>query len=274
MNQVVLQNKKYHYKIIFYMLVGVLFELPAAFFSLNKISETKNPVYWNLGCSFLFMFFYLIHYSLKEYKRSKNTRLNRKWGIVFLIIFFMNIFNLFIIVEIVLESDSIPDKNNNSFVYIILLIVSLTQSILTTIDFLITFVKFIYKLIRNHRINNEIQRDILNVTNTNNVATNNTNQLPNSEIRIGLISEIIIQDSIYVDEAVQGIAKYKVTNRDIIRERKEDEECTICLDFVMESSSDNYPLRLPCTHYFHYKCLNSLLAINNKCPNCRKIISV
>lgn len=277
MNQNNPRNKNYKCKIFLYMLLGIGFEIPAAFYCINNISYTRRAIYWNLGCSFLFMFFYLIHYSLKEYKRSKSSRLNRKWGFIFLAVFCLNLFDFCIIFKEVISSDWADDpKKNNEFIFIFLLIISLTQSIVTTIDFLITFVKFVYNLIRNHRINSEIQQDLLNAATQNNVIgnnnNNNNNRSINNDIRIGLISGSSDFESQNF-AAADGLEKFRVSNRIIIAARKEDEECTICLEFVMENSNDNYALKIPCGHYFHFRCLNSLLSVNKKCPNCRQLIS-
>jgi len=264
------RNKNYKFKIFLYLLIGIGFEIPAAYYCMNKIGDTRNVIYSKVGCSFLFMFFYLIHYSLKEYKRFKSTRLSRNWGTIFLVVFFVNIFDFCVIFrEIILNDWNNDDpKKSNDFIFIIFLIISLTQSILTTIDFIITFVKFLYNLIRNHRINSEIQQDML-LAYTQNEVGNDNNRSINNEIGVGLISGSDFQAQNF---QTSELKKFNVTNYDIIVARKEDEECTICLDFVMENSYENYPLKIPCGHYFHLICLNRLLSVNNKCPNCRKVI--
>lgn len=259
------RNKNSKYKVLLYMFIGIVFEIPAAFYCLNKITGSRDPVYRNLGCSYLFMFFYLIHYSLKEYKRSRMSRLNRRWGLIFLIIFFMNLFDFCIIFQ-----ETIIKENPNlgiDALFTILLIISLTQSIVTTIDFIYTFVKFLYNLIRNHRINSEIQHDLLIAAIQNNGVLNNNNRSINDDIRVGLILNDFEAENIVATK----IEKFRVTNNDIISKRKEDEECTICLEFVMENSYENFALKIPCGHYFHFNCLSSLISINNKCPNCREV---
>jgi len=252
--------------------MGIGFELPAAFYCLNKVGEMRKPLYWNLACSYLFIFFYLIHYSLKEYRRSLNSRMNKKWTFVFLLVFFLNLFNFCIISQEVIKTNWVDDpKFNNGFIFIFLLIISLTQSIVTTIDFLITFVKFVYRLVRNHRINSEIQQDLLIAATQNNViSTTNNNRSVNDQIREGLISGSSDFES--ENFGAVGLEKFKISNRAIIAARKEDEECTICLEFVMDNSSENYALKISCGHFFHFKCLNSLISINKKCPNCRQIM--
>lgn len=104
--------------------------------------------------------------------------------------------------------------------------------------------------------NAEILRSDLIATNANSIS----NQVNDSE------RNLIDNNS--------GLAKYKITNHDLINLHKEDEECTICLDYIMTNTQENFPLKISCNHFFHYRCLNGLLIVNNKCPNCRNRIEI
>ena len=46
-------------------------------------------------------------------------------------------------------------------------------------------------------------------------------------------------------------------------------ECPLCLELMKE----NITIALPCGHIFHTKCINQALRYNNKCPNCRRVIT-
>ena len=46
-------------------------------------------------------------------------------------------------------------------------------------------------------------------------------------------------------------------------------ECPICF----EPMKKNITIALPCGHIFHTKCIKQALRYNNKCPNCRRIIT-
>jgi len=48
-----------------------------------------------------------------------------------------------------------------------------------------------------------------------------------------------------------------------------DNECPLCL----EPMKKNITIALPCGHIFHTKCIKEALRYNNKCPNCRRIIT-
>jgi ribosomal protein L37AE/L43A len=50
---------------------------------------------------------------------------------------------------------------------------------------------------------------------------------------------------------------------------KETNECPICF----EPMTKNITIALPCGHIFHTKCIKQALRYNNKCPNCRRIIT-
>lgn len=45
--------------------------------------------------------------------------------------------------------------------------------------------------------------------------------------------------------------------------------CPLCL----EPMKKNITIALPCGHIFHTKCIKQALIYNNKCPNCRRIIT-
>ena len=48
-----------------------------------------------------------------------------------------------------------------------------------------------------------------------------------------------------------------------------DNECPLCL----EPMKKNITIALPCGHIFHTKCIKQALRYNNKCPNCRRVIT-
>ena len=48
-----------------------------------------------------------------------------------------------------------------------------------------------------------------------------------------------------------------------------DNECPLCL----EPMKKNITIALPCGHIFHTKCIKQALHYNNKCPNCRRVIT-
>ena len=50
---------------------------------------------------------------------------------------------------------------------------------------------------------------------------------------------------------------------------KETNECPICF----EPMKKNITIALPCGHIFHTKCIKQALIYNNKCPNCRRVIT-
>jgi hypothetical protein len=50
---------------------------------------------------------------------------------------------------------------------------------------------------------------------------------------------------------------------------KETNECPICF----EPMKKNITIALPCGHIFHTKCIKQALRYNNKCPNCRRVIT-
>jgi len=50
---------------------------------------------------------------------------------------------------------------------------------------------------------------------------------------------------------------------------KSTNECPICF----EPMKKNITIALPCAHIFHTKCIKQALIYNNKCPNCRRVIT-
>ena len=46
-------------------------------------------------------------------------------------------------------------------------------------------------------------------------------------------------------------------------------KCPICF----EPMTKNITIALPCGHIFHTKCIKQALRYNNKCPNCRRVIT-
>ena len=48
-----------------------------------------------------------------------------------------------------------------------------------------------------------------------------------------------------------------------------DNKCPICF----EPMKKNITIALPCGHIFHTKCIKQALRYNNKCPNCRRVIT-
>jgi hypothetical protein len=51
--------------------------------------------------------------------------------------------------------------------------------------------------------------------------------------------------------------------------KAKDNECPLCL----EPMTKNITIALPCGHIFHTKCIKQALRYNNKCPNCRRVIT-
>ncbi len=283
MNQDI-QEKKHKWKICLYLIIGIGVELPSLFYCLNRITPIHNRIYSDLASSFMFMIFYLIHYSLKEFKRSRSSRLDRKYSTVFLIVFFLNIVKSYEIINSIICNQIFDEsKKENTFILIFLIVLSLTQSILSTLDFIITFVKFTYKLIQNHRINEELQTNLINAAVINNsnydfIASRNLNNLYSNDfednyIIYGLLSERNFPENQLL-QLHRRLEKFKIPNTYMIKNSKEDEECTICLNFVMENTNENYPIKLFCNHFFHSKCLQGVLFVNNKCPNCRQSIDL
>jgi hypothetical protein len=46
-------------------------------------------------------------------------------------------------------------------------------------------------------------------------------------------------------------------------------ECSICMDAVELGTEVTV---LPCTHWFHYNCIEPWLSQHNTCPHCRRSI--
>ena len=61
--------------------------------------------------------------------------------------------------------------------------------------------------------------------------------------------------------------KLEKLSEELKNKKKEDYECTICLDIIKLNQDINI---LKCGHIFHYKCMESLIDHHlNCCPNCR-----
>lgn len=54
-------------------------------------------------------------------------------------------------------------------------------------------------------------------------------------------------------------------NIDTISKNIKLEECSICIDYILESDKKI----TSCNHIFHKKCLDEWLTLNRKCPYCR-----
>jgi E3 ubiquitin-protein ligase RNF115/126 len=70
------------------------------------------------------------------------------------------------------------------------------------------------------------------------------------------------------ESAIQSLPKKKVDREMMGREGKA--ECTICLDNVELGMEVTV---LPCTHWFHFSCIEAWLIQNNTCPHCRRGIN-
>ena len=61
--------------------------------------------------------------------------------------------------------------------------------------------------------------------------------------------------------------KKEIFTQEIINNKKDDYECTICLENIILNQDINI---LKCGHIFHYKCIENLVDHKIKrCPNCR-----
>ncbi|KAJ5129733.1 uncharacterized protein N7515_005772 [Penicillium bovifimosum] len=65
--------------------------------------------------------------------------------------------------------------------------------------------------------------------------------------------------------AIQSLPRKKVDKEMLGGESKA--ECTICLDNVELGTEVTV---LPCTHWFHFSCIEAWLTQNNTCPHCRR----
>ncbi|KAJ5168486.1 uncharacterized protein N7482_004080 [Penicillium canariense] len=69
------------------------------------------------------------------------------------------------------------------------------------------------------------------------------------------------------DNAIRSLPRKKVTQQMIGSDGKA--ECSICMDAV---ELDTEVTVLPCTHWFHYNCIEAWLSQHNTCPHCRRSI--
>ena len=69
---------------------------------------------------------------------------------------------------------------------------------------------------------------------------------------------------------MEKVSYMRITKREVIK--KEDEECTICLNLLTNYTYNNFIVKTECMHYFHYCCLLKSLFNDNRCPNCRSEI--
>lgn len=130
-------NKPSKLRIFFYLSVGFCFELPAAVYCLNNVSQI-NGINIFLFESFIFSFFYLIHFSFKGNVRPRNNRI-RKYGMVFAIIFFYNIFISYELFDTFFISKKVELMDDSKL--ILLFSISFTQSIFMTADIIMNLIK-------------------------------------------------------------------------------------------------------------------------------------
>lgn len=67
--------------------------------------------------------------------------------------------------------------------------------------------------------------------------------------------------------AIQNLPKKKVTNE--MMGTDGSAECSICMDTVELGTEVTV---LPCTHWFHFNCIEAWLIQHNTCPHCRRSI--
>ena len=65
--------------------------------------------------------------------------------------------------------------------------------------------------------------------------------------------------------AIQSLPKKRVDRQMLGFDGKA--ECSICMDAVELGTEVTV---LPCTHWFHFTCIESWLRQNNSCPHCRR----
>jgi hypothetical protein len=124
-------------RIFYYMSIAFILELPAAFYSLYNFTKI-NEVNIFLFESFLFAFFYIICITFKGDIRNRNGRF-RKYGIVFAIIFFYNIYISYKLFNIFLIEKSVEIYNDSKL--ILLFSISFTQCLLIIGDVIFTTIK-------------------------------------------------------------------------------------------------------------------------------------
>lgn len=68
--------------------------------------------------------------------------------------------------------------------------------------------------------------------------------------------------------AIRSLPKKKVDQEMLGTDVKA--ECSICMDAVELGTEVTV---LPCTHWFHYNCIEAWLSQHNTCPHCRRSIN-
>ena len=63
---------------------------------------------------------------------------------------------------------------------------------------------------------------------------------------------------------------FEVSLQNVDKLDNEKKKCIICLDDFKNGDKVSF---LPCTHFFHYKCINSWFKNKNTCPLCKKEIT-
>lgn len=69
------------------------------------------------------------------------------------------------------------------------------------------------------------------------------------------------------ESAIHSLPKKKVDRQMMGTEGKA--ECSICMDAVELGTEVTL---LPCTHWFHFDCIEAWLSQHNTCPHCRRSI--
>lgn len=69
--------------------------------------------------------------------------------------------------------------------------------------------------------------------------------------------------------AIRALPKKKITKSMLGNEDKA--ECSICMEPVKVGTEVSV---LPCSHWFHYDCIEMWLTQHNTCPHCRRGIEV
>lgn len=68
--------------------------------------------------------------------------------------------------------------------------------------------------------------------------------------------------------AIQSLPKKRIDREMLGSDGKA--ECSICMDGVELGTEVTV---LPCTHWFHFSCIEAWLSQNNSCPHCRRSIN-
>lgn len=69
------------------------------------------------------------------------------------------------------------------------------------------------------------------------------------------------------EDAIRSLPTQKITKQMMGSDGQA--ECSICMDAV---ELDTEVTVLPCTHWFHYNCIEAWLSQHNTCPHCRRSI--